>query len=60
MTMNELIQVEGGLSGMCKLFGWQGGTIHQVRAEIKRRMALSGIFYDKDGEARTLKIGKIK
>ena len=24
------------LQAMCKAFGWQGGTVHQVNAEIKR------------------------
>lgn len=48
MTIENIIEEQGGLEGMCKMFGWQGGTIHQVRDEIKRRLNAHGVFEHKD------------
>ena len=41
------IDREGGLEKVCQIFGWQGGTVHQVRTEIDRRLSIDGIWYDK-------------
>lgn len=32
-----------GLKGLCEMFGWQGGTIHQAKEEIRRRLGNEGI-----------------
>ena len=58
MTIEQGIELEGGLEGLCKLFGWQGGTIHQAKAEMKRRLSMGGIFEDKNGELVMLKINQ--
>lgn len=57
-TMESLIASVGGLLSMCALLGWQGGTIHQVEAEIVRRFHLVGIVRDKSGVFVQLKIGE--
>ena len=57
MTLNELTE-SVGLESLCALFGWQGGTIHQARAEAKRRLAAKGIVEAKDGELVALVIKK--
>ena len=49
MNIDQLIEKMGGLAGACAMFGWQGGTIHQVRDEIKRRLAKVGIVPNRDG-----------
>jgi hypothetical protein len=49
MTVDELIE-DLGLEASCKILGWQGGTIHQVREEMLKRFGENGIVQDKDGE----------
>jgi len=49
MNTDQLIKEIGGLEATCKLFGWQGGTIHQARIEIIRRLGMVGIVPDKQG-----------
>lgn len=56
MTMDDLIESEGGLESCIRIFGWQGGTITQVKAEIKRRMNGGGIFENQDGVWTKLEI----
>ena len=48
LTVDELIESTGGLSAVCKLFGWQGGTIHQAKEEALKRLAFHGIYPHKD------------
>jgi len=55
MTIDELVESAGGLNGLCKLFGWQGGTIHQVVVEVKRRLDAAGI--DEDFHSTTMEDG---
>ena len=57
MTTEQLIEKQGGLAAMCQLLGWQGGTIHQVKAEMRRRFNRDGIVQDKQGDWITLSIG---
>lgn len=44
LTLDELLESIGGLAGACKMFGWQGGTIHQAKAEMRKRLAAGGIY----------------
>ncbi len=48
MTVEQLIETSGGLSGVCKLFGWQGGTVHQAKEEALKRLAYHGIYPHKE------------
>jgi hypothetical protein len=48
MTIDKLIEKEGGLSEICKMFGWQGGTIHQAQQAIREKLAKQGIVEHKD------------
>lgn len=57
-TIDTLIESVGGLLPMCAILGWQGGTRHQVEAEIVRRLNLVGIVRNKYGIFAQLKIGE--
>lgn len=41
--IDKILDAIGGLEGACKVFGWQGGTIHQAKTELMRRLAQKGI-----------------
>lgn len=56
-SIDSLLEAIGGLNGACEMFGWQGGTIHQAKAEIKKRLACNGIVENRDGILVTLTIG---
>ena len=48
-TLDYIIEEFGGLIGSCKFFGWQGGTIHQVKEEWTRRLHNLGYVINKEG-----------
>lgn len=56
-TLDEMVDALGGLSGLCEVFGWQGGTIHQAKSELKERLAPMGVFENKDGHLCEVIIG---
>ena len=43
MTIESILKINT-LEEWIKKFGWQGGTIHQVKEEIKKRLRKSGII----------------
>lgn len=38
--VDALIAELGGLRAACGSLGWQGGTVHQVRWELNKRLGL--------------------
>ena len=55
MTVQELID-NVGLKGILLEFGWQGGTVHQAKREIIKRLRETGIVQDKNGDLVSLTI----
>lgn len=49
-TTELIIERSGGLEECLKHFGWGGGTIHQVKEEVERRLRGAGYFLSRDGE----------
>ena len=49
-AVDRLISKSGGIHTVIEHFGWQGGTIHQVRDETIRRLKCTDIAIGKDGE----------
>jgi len=58
MNIEQVIEEFGGLSGSINFFGWQGGTIHQVKEEWTKRLHSAGHVIRKDGEICDLAIKK--
>jgi hypothetical protein len=56
MTMDELIASEGGFENVLNILGWQGGTIQQVKNEIRKRMSGGGIYENIEGQWVKLEI----
>ena len=48
-AVDNLIEKSGGTLAVMHHFGWQGGTIHQVRDETIRRLHCTDIAIGKDG-----------
>ena len=59
MTIESILKINT-LEEWIKKFGWQGGTIHQVKEEIKKRLRKSGIIenYNTKELNKNLKIKK--
>lgn len=49
-AVDRLISRSGGIHTVMEHFGWQGGTIHQVRDETIRRLHCTDIAIGIDGE----------
>ena len=60
MNIEDVISEFGGLKGSILFFGWQGGTIHQVKAEWIKRLHSAGHIIRKDGVICNLVITKNK
>jgi len=58
MNIEDVISEFGGLKGSILFFGWQGGTIHQVKAEWIKRLHSAGHIIRKDGVICKLVITK--
>ena len=41
--IDAILEAMGGLDGACYTFGWQGGTIHDAKRELIRRLNLNGL-----------------
>lgn len=60
MTIRQIIEQEG-LAEICRLAGWQGGTVHQAETWAKAKLASHGVFEHKDTkELITITIGAEK
>ena len=55
MTVQELVD-NVGLKRILLELGWQGGTVHQAKQEIIKRLRKSGIVQDKNGDFVSLTI----
>lgn len=49
-AVDKLIEKSGGTLAVMQHFGWQGGTIHQVRDETIRRLHCTDIAIGIDGQ----------
>jgi uncharacterized protein YnzC (UPF0291/DUF896 family) len=56
MTIDEIIKTNT-LQEWLNKFNWQGGTIHQVKQEVKRRLYLKGIRENNQGLLEVIKLG---
>ena len=50
VTLDDVVKEFGGLSGCLDFIGWQGGTIHQVKDELVKRLHENGMYIRMDGE----------
>ncbi len=59
MKIESIIEKDG-LSYWIAFLGWQGGTIHQVKRELLKRLSKKGIFEHKEtGELCQMNIDKL-
>jgi hypothetical protein len=56
MTIDEIIKTNT-LQEWLNKFNWQGGTIHQVKQEVKKRLYLKGIRENNQGLLEVIKLG---
>lgn len=46
---DKILEAIGGMDGAMKLFGWQGGTMHDAKRELERRLKEVGLVDEKRG-----------